>query len=173
MAIDIHAFEQQYATALEHLAKSDVSERNKELIRSYCDACLLRQVCGKVRLIRSVIILNLLARQLGKDFDQATRPDLERVLSGLLNRQPAYSVVTISTYKKVLRRFLSYVYAPNDFPRIKQLPESIAWIIGHVRKRDQPTIKRGDLLTPADTRARIVWVGRCMRLVRGRLSVHC
>jgi integrase len=150
MVIDIHAFEQQYAAALEHLAKSDISERNKELIRSYCDACLLRQVCGKVRLIRAVIILNLLARQLGKDFDQATRPDLERLLSGLLNRQPAYSVVTISTYKKVLRRFLSYVYAPNDFPRIKQLPESIAWIIGHVRKRDQPTIKRGDLLTPAD-----------------------
>lgn len=150
MAIDIHAFEHQYAAALQHLARSNISERNKAFIRSYCDACLLRQVCGKVRLIRAVIILNLLARQLVKDFDEATRADLEALLAGLLNHRPAYSVVTISTYKKVLRRFLSYVHAPSDFPRIKQLPDSIAWIIGHVRKRDQPTIKRGDLLTPAD-----------------------
>src|SRR5262245_44267329 len=103
MTIDIHAFERQYAAALQHLASSDISDRNKALIRAYCDACLLRQVCGKVRLIRAVIILNLLARHLGKDFDQATRPDLEALLAGLLNRTPAYSVVTISTYKKVLR----------------------------------------------------------------------
>lgn len=150
MAIDIHNFEKQYTDALAHMERGEISPRNKALIRAYCDACLLRQVCGKVRLIRAVIILNLLARQLAKDFDQVTRTDLEALLSGLLNRKPAYSVVTISTYKKVLRRFLTYVNAPNDFPRIKQMPESIAWIVGHVRKRDQPMIKRGDLLTPAD-----------------------
>jgi integrase len=148
--IDIHNFEKQYQDALSHLERSQISERNKALIKQYCDACLLRQVCGKVRLIRAVIILNLLAQQLGKDFDQATRADLEALLVGLLNRKPTYSVVTISTYKKVLRRFLSYVHDPDNFPRIKQLPESIAWIVGHVRKRDQPAIKRGDLLTPAD-----------------------
>lgn len=150
MTIDIHNFEQQYAAALDHLATSNIGERNKTLIRSFCDACLLRQVCGKVRLIRALVVLPILARQLGKDFDQASRADLERLLGGLLNRQPSYSVETISTYKKLLRRFLTYVAAPDAFPHVKQLPEHIAWINGHIRARDRPRVRRADLLIPTE-----------------------
>lgn len=148
VTIDIHSFERQWQQALANFERLRISDRNKALVRSYCDACLLRQVCGKVRLIRVVVILGLLARQIEKDFDQLTRADLEVLLGNLLRHQPAYSVNTISTYKKVLRRFLAYVFAPNDFPRVKTLPESIAWINGHIRRRDQPFIQRSDLLTP-------------------------
>src|SRR5437763_8642256 len=150
MTIDIHSFDQQFEQSLANLARLPISDRNKAFVRAYCDACLLRQVCGKVRLIRVVVIMGLLARQLNKDFDLVTRGDLEVVLGELLRRDPPYSAETISTYKKVLRRFLSYVFAPNDFPHVKTLPESIAWINGHVRARDRPTIKRSDLLTPAE-----------------------
>ncbi|HEV7390773.1 MAG TPA: tyrosine-type recombinase/integrase [Burkholderiales bacterium] len=150
MTIDIHNFDQQFAQALANLERLPISDRNKAFVRAYCDACLLRQVCGKVRLIRVVIIMGLLARQLQKDFDQVTRSDLEVVLGELLRRDPPYSAETISTYKKVLRRFLSYVFAPNDFPRVKTLPESIAWINGHIRPRDRPVIKRSDLLVPTE-----------------------
>lgn len=150
MEIDIHSFEKQWQQALVNFERLPISDRNKQLVRAYCDACLLRQVCGKVRLIRVVVILGLLARQLEKDFDQVTRADLEVLLGNLLRHQPPYSVVTISTYKKVLRRFLTYVYAPNDFPHVKTLPESIAWINGHVRRREQPMIQRSDLLTPEE-----------------------
>src|SRR5438270_11844523 len=109
VGIDIHHFERQYVRTLANMQESVISERNKQLVRSYCDACLLRQVCGKVRLIRVVVIIGMLARQLDKDFDQLTRADLEVLLGNLLRREPPYSVATISTYKKVLRRFLAYV----------------------------------------------------------------
>src|SRR4051794_29491295 len=105
VTIDIHSFEKQWQQALANFERLDISERNKQFVRSYCDACLVRQVCGKVRLIRVVIIMGLLARQLNKDFDQVTRPDLEVLFGNLLRHEPPYSVVTISTYKKVLRRF--------------------------------------------------------------------
>src|ERR1700686_5436067 len=126
VTIDIHSFEKQWQQALANFARLPISDRNKHLVQSYCDACLLRQVCGKVRLIRVVVVLGLLARHLAKDFDQVTRDDLEVLLGNLLHREPAYSASTISTYKKILRRFLAYVFAPHEFPRVKTLPESIA-----------------------------------------------
>jgi len=148
--IDIHNFERQYEIAQRTLLASNTSERNKTLIHQFCDACLLRQVCGKVRLIRALGALGLMARHLGKDFDKATRTDLEQLVSTLLARRPAYSTETLATYKRILRRFMTYVLFPSDFPNVKPLPPEIGWITTHIRRRDRPTVKRADLLTPAE-----------------------
>lgn len=150
VTLDIHHFDQQYEHALRNMEQSAITARNKSLIRAYCDACLLRQVCGKVRLIRAVIVLAQFARRLTKDFDQLARPDVEALLAQLLARQPTYSVETISTYKKILRRFVTYVAAPDDFPHVKELPTCVAWINAHIRPRDRPVIRRSDLLTPPE-----------------------
>src|SRR5438477_975184 len=149
MSLDIHQFDKQYEAANQRLTASTISDRNKQLILRFADVCLLRQVCGKVRLIRALGALDLLARDLAKDFDQASREDLERILTNLLRHQPAYSPETIATYKRILRRFLSFVLAPDDFPQ-KTVPSSISWISGHLRKRDRPMVKRSDLLTPEE-----------------------
>jgi integrase/ribosomal protein L40E len=150
MAIDIHNFDRQLELAKRNLAASSVSARNKELITRFAETCLLRQVCGKVRLVRAIGALTLLATQLGKDFDHATREDLERLVSSLLQRTPAYSVETFATYKRILRRFLLYVRCPSEFPNVTTVPPDIAWIKTNIRRRDRPTVKRGDLLTPAE-----------------------
>ena len=92
----------------------------------------------------------MLAQQLRKDFDQATREDLERLVAGMLQRQPPYSIETISTYKRILRRFVTYVVAPADFPNVKPVPPLVAWITTHIRRRDRPMVKRSDLLSPAE-----------------------
>lgn len=150
MDIDIHNFEKQFEQAFANLDRQQISLRNRELIRAYCQACLLRHVCGKVRLARVVITLTMFARQLEKDFDRVTREDLEAAFTAQMARKPPYSVMTISTHQKILRRFLAYVSAPVDFPKIKTLPESIAWMNGHVRRRDRPMIQRSELLTPSE-----------------------
>jgi integrase len=156
MTLDIHNFDRQYELALANLTRNPrISERNKALIQAFCDACLLRQVCGRVRLIRSLGALGLLAASLGKDFDQATREDLEGLVARLMARRPAYSTETLATYKRILRRFLTYVLVPDQFPNVKPLPAQIAWITTHIRRRDRPMVKRGDLLTPADVDALI------------------
>src|SRR4029078_9882579 len=83
--LDIHDFAWEYERLQERLRQSELSARNKELIFAYRDACLLHQVCGKVRLIRVMIILPLLARRLKKDFDQATKQDLQRLVASLMD----------------------------------------------------------------------------------------
>jgi len=153
MALDIHNFERQYDQALANLARSNLSARNQALIRSFCDVCQLRQVCGKVRLIRAVGALGVMAHHLGKDFPDATREDLERLLGALMARKPAYSNETLATYKRILRRFMTYVLVPDQFPNVKPLPAQIAWITTHIRRRDRSSVKRSDLLSPADVDA--------------------
>ncbi len=149
VTLDIHHFDHRFDLTLRHLQASTISDRNKHLIEQFCDACLLRQVCGKVRLIRAIGALELLARDLGKDFDQVTREDLERLLTGLLRRQPAYTNETMATFKRILRRFVTFVFNPKEFPHAS-VPPCVSWISSHLRKRDRPVIKRSDLLTPAD-----------------------
>lgn len=147
--LDIHQYDHQFELALRHLETLTISERNKTLIRSFSDACLLRQVCGKVRLLRAVSALGLLAGIFAKDLDTVERTDVERVLTTLLRRQPAYSPETIATYKRIMRRFFSYVAHPTEFPNC-QAPPCVAWVNSHLRRRERKMIRRADLLIPDD-----------------------
>jgi len=149
MALDIHDFEHRYQQTQEYLGKrTDVSDHNKALILKYRDACVLHQVCGKVRLIRVLIILGRCAVILGKDFETVTREDVEHIVSTLMSQglRPA----TMATYKSVLKRFLCYALLPNDFPKITTPPPQVAWMRTHVRRADQHRLARTELLTPQD-----------------------
>ena len=147
---DIHDFEGQFARAWRNMERSTLTARNKELIRAYCDACTIRHVCGRVWLGRALIMLNTLGRQLGKDYDEATRADFERLVAGLHRHLPPYRPETITTFQRVLRRFMCYVLAPNAFPKVKPIPEQIAWLGTSLRATERAIVRRSDLLTPEE-----------------------
>lgn len=149
MGLDIHNYELKFAQAEAQVQQSDLSQRNKDLILGYRDACLLKGTCGKVRLIRIMGVLVSYARLLPKDFDQLARQDVEQVITKLLTKQPPYSPETLGTYKAILKNFLTWVQMPNDFPT-KNPPAMVAWITTHVKKRDKRKLERNDLLTPQD-----------------------
>lgn len=150
MAIDIHSFAKQYEQTEQHLRASAISARNKELILQYRDACLLRQVCGKVRLIRVMIVLGRCAGILGKDYDAITRPDVERIITTLMNE--GLTPNTLATYKSILKRFVCYVSSPDAFPNCPA-PPSVAWVRTHVRRADERRLQRTELLTTEDIQA--------------------
>lgn len=150
MTLDIHDYDKKFAGAEAQVGTSTLSQRNKDLIFGFRDACLLHQVCGRVRLIRVMGALIMLANHLGKDFDQATREDLQRLLGSLMSRQPPYSPTSLATYKAILKRFMTWVLAPDTFPTTNPVPPAVAWIASHVRKRDQKRLQRNDLLTPKE-----------------------
>ncbi len=108
MTLDIHNYEEQIAGAQRQLMAAQISTRNKELILGYRDACLIKATCGKVRLIRVVGALSLFARMLNKDFDTWTKADVESLLTGLLTRQPPYSAETLSSYKAIIKLFMTW-----------------------------------------------------------------
>ncbi|HSQ03690.1 MAG TPA: hypothetical protein VLN59_06635, partial [Burkholderiales bacterium] len=150
--IDIHNYDLKYAQAEAQVHQSDITPRNKQLILAYRDACLLQQVCKKVRLIRVFGVLLLFARHLGKDFDRVTKEDLQATLGKLVARQPPYSAETLGTYKAIIKRFLTYVAAPDTFPKAPA-PPLVAWITGHVKRNERKRLDRNELLTPADIEA--------------------
>jgi integrase/recombinase XerD len=147
--IDIHNYELKFGQAEAQVRSSEISDRNKHVIFSYRDACLLQQVCKKVRLIRVFGVLVLFARHLGKDFDQASKEDIQAALGKLVVRQPPYSPETLGTYKAIIKRFMSYVVAPDNFPR-GPTPPIVSWITGHVKRSEKKRLDRNDLLTPQD-----------------------
>lgn len=148
--IDIHEYEEQFTKTADQVRRSTISERNKSLIFGYRDACLLQQTCGKPRLVRAMSILLILARSLGKDFDQTTREDLERLVSSLLSHQPAYTPETLSTYKAILKRFYTWLESPSTFGSKAPAPPKVSWMTTHVRARDRKKLQRADLLLPSD-----------------------
>ncbi len=116
MGLDIHNYEDHFGKAEAQVLQSDLSQRNKDLILGYRDACLLKNTCGRVRLIRVMGVLLLYGRMLGKDFDTLARSDVEQLVTRLVTKQPAYSPETLGTYKAILKNFMTWVLAPNDFP---------------------------------------------------------
>src|ERR1043166_3145341 len=150
VTLDIHNYPRMFAHAEAQVQQSEISQRNKELIFAYRDACLLRQTCGKVRLIRVLGVLLLFARALRKDFDQASREDIQPLVAQLLTRQPSYSAQTIGTYKAILKRFYTWLGNPAEFSTRAPAPSLVSWITTHVRTKDKKKLQRGDLLLPGD-----------------------
>lgn len=153
MGLDIHHYNVRYERAVAHVRVSEISARNKDFILGYRDACLLQQTCGKVRLIRALGVLVLHAGLLGKDFDLATRDDLQRLVSGMLQRQPAYSAETLGSYKAILKRFYTWIANPAEFGTRAVVPPIVSWITTHVRTRDKHRLERQELLLPQEIQA--------------------
>lgn len=156
VTLDIHNYPRMFAQAEAQVQQSTITQRNKDLIFGYRDACLLRQTCGKVRLIRVMGVLLLFGRSLGKDFDQASREDVQQLVARLLSHQPAYSSETIGTYKAILKRFYTWLANPVEFSTRTPAPAIVNWITTHVRAKDKKKLQRGDLLMPGDIERVIV-----------------
>jgi integrase/recombinase XerD len=152
MKLDIHDYETRFAYAERQVRQCDLSQRNKDLILGYRDACILKGTCSRVRLIRVLGVLVLFGRSAKKDFDQLKKEDVEQLVTTLVMRKPAYSPETLGTYKSILKNFLIWVVNPDQFPT-KNPPALVAWITTHVRARDKKRLDRAELLTPEDIQA--------------------
>lgn len=150
VTIDIHNYSMLYERTAAQIRNSEISQRDKDLIAQFCSACLLQQTCGKVRLIRTMGALLLVSRQLGKDLDQATREDLQALVTRWMTRQPPYSAETLSTYKAILKRFYTWLSNPAEFGNRATAPPLVAWITTHVRAKEKKKLQRNELLTPGD-----------------------
>lgn len=162
MKLDIHNYPRMYEAVRTQIRVSEISQRNKDLIFSYADSCLLQQTCGQVRLIRVMGVLLLAARALGKDFDKATREDLQRLIAGWMQRQPPYSTQTIGTYRAMVKKFYTWLDNPSQYTSRTPPPPLVSWISAHVKSKDKRKLQRTDLLIPADIE-RVITVARTPR----------
>ena len=140
MEYDIHNYEEQLHTALHALATAPISQRNKQLILEFKRHLIVTDI-GTPRITRYVFALKMLARVLDRDFDQATKDDMMRVIEHL--QTCGYKEWTKKTYKGILKRFYKWLKG-ND----TRYPPEVEWISTGLPRSKRPVPKPEDLLVP-------------------------
>jgi integrase/recombinase XerD len=146
--IDIHNYEKGLVTAENAVRKSNLSERNKEIILKFEDHIITLGL-SKPRTIKYLNNLRMLASWLEIDFDKATKDDIKRVVKKIKVRED-YSAWTKHGYCVIIKRFYKWLYG-ND----EEYPKEVNWITNHVKKKDLKLPGEGDLLTEDDVKRMI------------------
>ncbi|GIU71669.1 MAG: hypothetical protein KatS3mg003_1148 [Candidatus Nitrosocaldaceae archaeon] len=72
-------------------------------------------------IIRCITILLEISKILSKDFNDATKEDIKRIIEEIDSRN--YSPSTVTKFRQVLKYFYKVVYGNNEY-----YPEQVAWI---------------------------------------------
>jgi site-specific recombinase XerD len=128
--IDIHGFDRRAELARASvLRQNPISKRNSELISGFLDHCTSIGL-GPARVAKYAGHLKVLAELLGKDFDEADRQDIERVVARIQSSD--YSPWTKMDYKVALKRFYKWLKGED-----RSYPPEVSWIKTTLRERDR------------------------------------
>jgi len=131
--IDIHEFDVRLARAEEIVSMCNpISARNAELIQRFEDYCFSEGL-SKGRVAKYVLTLRKIAERLKKDFDAASREDIELFVNRL--ERSSYSAWTKHDYKVALKRFYKWLKGDDE-----EYPPEVKWI--------KTTLKKKDMLLP-------------------------
>ena len=143
--IDIHNYDGRVRREKELLSASALCADDKELILEYCRALFLAGV-SKPRLEKEMITLRLFCRRLRSGLRGATTDGLKRIIEEI-RANPDYSVHTKADYAKIVKKFYRWLEYGDKWRTIKEAPQRVAWICGHIKKKDEPRLQRADMLT--------------------------
>ncbi|MCX9074189.1 MAG: site-specific integrase [Candidatus Methanoperedens sp.] len=131
---DIHNFPKRYENALQQLEKSDISQRNKELILKFGKSC--KRKGNKISTIAmNLNILRWIAIAIQKDLDSLTEDDFDIFLDRL-----EVQGKDNSGYKKAIKKFFRFQTDDNPPKWIREL---------RLPQHDSP-VQPADLLTTAE-----------------------
>jgi len=128
-AIDIHDMDKRLASAKKLVAKSNpITKRNSELISKFEDYGFTISL-SKKRITKYVYSLRKLAEWLDKDFDQATKEDIEKLV--LFIEKKGYSAWTKHDYRVIIKRFYKWLKGNDEI-----YPDEVKWIKTTLKKKD-------------------------------------
>jgi len=128
-AIDIHGFEKRLHSAERLVSLSNpISAKNSELIKRFEDYCFSEGL-SKGRAAKYVFTLRKLSERLDKDFDKASKEDIEKLVNQL--ERSDYSAWTKHDYKVALKRFYKWLKGSED-----EYPDEVKWIKTTLKQKD-------------------------------------
>ena len=137
--IDIHDFDRRLERAERKLKKRNpISARNSEILSEFERYCAALGM-SKARIAKYMISLRIVAERLGKDFDRASRRDIERVVRSF-ESNPNLSPWTKQSYRAIIKRFYRWLKG-ND----EEYPPEVKWIKTTLPRRERMLPR--DLLT--------------------------
>lgn len=134
---DIYKIERRVKAATKRLKESAISEANKRLIFRFKDFCETNGL-GKFRIHRYLIMLVEIAEMLNKDFEKATRQDIERLVQDFEKAEfekpqfkikKTYAESTKASFKIAIKRFYKWFKGKDE-----TYPPEVAWIKTTIRQ---------------------------------------
>ena len=131
MGGDIHDFQQRLRRAFDSLARSPISERNKDLIRAFARHCFASGL-KPPRIEKYVRTLRLIAERYldGRNFDELTRDEMEGVVAEI--EMGDYEAWTKHDYEVTLKVFYKWLgredlvsWIKPKKPRKEKLPDEL------------------------------------------------
>jgi len=152
-SIDIHEFDKRLSRAMDLVEKANpISDQNARLIREFKEQCVTEGL-GTKRITKYVYTIRTLAEILKKDFDKATRDDIELLVNQIEKRD--VSAWTKHDYEVALKKFYKWLKGEGE-----KYPPEVSWI--------KTTLKQKDSLLPDE----ILTEDEIRRLVDSADSPH-
>lgn len=146
----IYTTRPNYAREREKLREAPVSARNKELIEAFFQYLFAKGV-SEGRIVKLSWQLRRLAELVSKDFDSATREDIERVMLAVNTQELSnrfgvrrYSASTRKDYGRMLKQFYKWLRQTD------RAPPEVKWIQTRLSQKEKKL--NLDLLTWEDMR---------------------
>lgn len=118
MKDEVYRTKQRIESCLRRIRNSCIDEDSKQKILEFYQECIVRGY-SKERIIKYLVTLERIARDLGKPFVEAKKADIVNLIAKI--EQSNYSDWTKHDYKVILRVFYKWL-------RKEERPEEVGWI---------------------------------------------
>ena len=152
--IEIYDDKKGYQRQLRLVEKSEITEENKARIIEFALDCLNSELSYS-RIEKYLQQLRQLALWLGKDFKEASRQDIKKLI-GKLNMK-GYKPRTKRDYKHALKKFYTWLEGDGEEP-----PAKVRWVKVSIKKNEVTLPGEGDMLT-IEERIQIIESARYLR----------
>ena len=148
---DIYNYTHKLEVAKKKLENAPISDRNRELIQQFDRSCSMEGLSKprRIKLISTLIILA--SKYLKKDFDAATKEDVEDVVIKIDSREDC-SPWTKHSYKVIIKKFYKWLKFGDGYRTAVDYPAIVSWLRCNLKKKDQPRIKASDILTEEEVK---------------------
>jgi len=126
---DFHDFNHRLETLMNRVAEDrDISDENKKTLQRFLKYCELSEL-SKGRIVKLMDTLLIIAKWLGKDFEKATKEDMENFVMMLQSK--GYSEWTKHDYKVVVKKFWKWLRGNDEYP------SEVKWIKTTIKKSNK------------------------------------
>lgn len=156
MKPEIHNFKKRYETAYSKLDTSGLSKHNIHLIKEYDQQLVLDKI-SLARREKIIYSLKKVGLALNTEFDKATKEDLKKFViqlekEGYYNsrkdKTENYSEWTRQSYRAIIKKFYKWLEYGDEYnSKLNPYPEKVRWINAGLRKKDEPKLDAGSILT--------------------------
>ncbi len=143
----IHNYDKKLEQTLARIKKSEISEKNKEILMTFKDNLVLKSL-SKSRIIRYLQYLIIVIEELKEDdITKLKESKLKKYISNL--QQSEFTSWTKQTYKVIIRKFFQWIAEENNVPSIAD------WICIRISRSESKTKQIGDMITQEEIKSLI------------------